>query len=120
LVLTYRASSPTVDEKALVRNPAFGTQMPAVAGEELAKLDRHKLVGMSSSVAVGATVGDLSVQAQAIRAPGGARKSEWEKLGCQSGLLANEQLLFQRDTASALTHFAPENQQQELLPEEKL
>jgi hypothetical protein len=109
--LTYLASSLTVDEKALVRNPAVGTQMPALPGEEMPKLDRHKFVGLSGSVGGSATVGGLSVQAQGIRAPDRARKSVWAKLGCQSGLLANEQLPFRRDTASAPTHSAPENQQ---------
>jgi hypothetical protein len=78
LVLTYRASSPTVDEKALVRNPASGTQMPALPGEAMAKLDRHKLVGMARSAAVSATVGRR---------------------------LANQQFPFRRDTAAAPTEF---------------
>jgi hypothetical protein len=91
--------------------------MPALQGEEVPKLDRHRLVGMSGLVADAATVGGFSVELQGIRARGGARKFVLANLDARAVFLPMRSLLFRRDTASAPApaQAAAEDQQQEPL-----
>jgi hypothetical protein len=84
--------------------------MPALQGEEVPKLDCHRLVGMSGLVADAATVGGFSAELQGVRARGGAQKSVLANLDVGAVFLPMRSLPFRRDIASAPTQATVEDQ----------
>jgi hypothetical protein len=89
--------------------------MPALQGEEVPKLDCHRLVGMSGLVADAATVGGFSAELQGVRARGDAQKFVLANLDARAVFLPMRSLPFRRDTASAPARAAAEDQQELLL-----